>query len=95
MTKQPHKADRVGKAPAKFLADERALSPHAMNSAEEGRAPCANGEQAAKEDDGVDTFASGAGPVSAGLEIEPEGEFVERQGRADAIADGHETAEED
>ena len=95
MTKQPHKANREGEAPAEFLSDEGTLDPHVMKAAEEGRAPCANGEQAAKEDDGVDTFASGAGPVSAGLEIEPEGEFVERQGSAYTIADGHKAAEED
>ena len=71
MTKQPHKADRVGEPPAEFSTDERALRPHVMNSAEEGRAPCGNGQQASEEDDGVDAFASGTGPVSAGLEIEP------------------------
>jgi len=95
MTKQPHKADRVGEAPAEFLADEGSLDPHAMNSAEEGRAPCGDSQQTAEEDDGVDALASGAGPVGTGFKIEPEGEFVEREGRADPVADGHETAEED
>jgi len=95
MTKQPHKADGVGDAPAKFLADEGALRPHAMTPAEEGRAPCADGQQAAEKYDGIDAFPSSTGPVGAGLEIEPECEFVEGQRRANAIADGHETAEED
>jgi hypothetical protein len=66
-----------------------------MKAAEEGRAPCADCQQTAEEDDGVNAFASGTGPVGAGLEIEPEGEFVERQGRAYTIADGHKAAEED
>jgi len=95
MTKQPHKADRVGEAPADFLADEGTLDPHVVKAAEEGRAPCGDGQQTAKEDDGVDAFASGTGPVGARLEIEPEGKFVEGKGRADAVADGHEPAEED
>jgi len=59
MTKQPHKADRVGEPPAEFFSDESALRPHAMTSAEEGRTPCGNGQQAAEENDGVDAFASG------------------------------------
>lgn len=95
MTKQPHKADRVGKASAEFLADNSALGPHVMTSAEERRAPCSDGKQAAEEYHRVDAFASGTGPVSAGFEIEPEGEFVECQGCADTVADGHEPAEED
>lgn len=94
MTKQPHKADRVGQPPAKFLADEGALRPHAMTSAEEGCSPCADGQQTSEEDDSVDAFASGTGPVGAGLEIEPQGEFVEGKCRTDAVADGHEPAEE-
>ena len=95
MTKQPHKADRVSKASAELLADEGAFDPHVMEAAEEGGAPCGDAQQAAEEDDGIDAFASGAGPVGAGFKIEPEGEFVEREGRADAVADGHEAAEED
>ena len=95
MTKQPHKADRVGKALAKFLANDGAFDPHVMESAEEGRAPCGDAEQTAEEDDGIDAFASGACPVGTGFEIEPEGKFVESECRADAVADGHETAEED
>ena len=48
MTKQPHKADRVGQAPAEFSADECALRPHVMKAAEEGRTPCADSQQASK-----------------------------------------------
>ncbi len=95
MTKQPHKADRVGEAPAEFLAYESTLGPHAMQAAEEGRAPCADGEQASEEDDGIDAFAPGTGPVGAWLEIEPEREFVESQSCAHTIADGHKPAVED
>ena len=94
MTKQPHKADRVGKASAELLADEGAFDPHVMETAEEGRAPCGDAQQTAEEDDGVDAFATGAGPVGTGFKVKPEGEFVECEGRADAVADGHEPAEE-
>ena len=58
MTKQPHKADRVGEAPAEFLANEGALYPHVMEAAEERRAPRGDGEQAAEEDNGIDAFTS-------------------------------------
>jgi len=66
-----------------------------VKAAKEGRAPCGDAKQTTEENDGVDAFASGTGPVGARLEIEPEGKFVEGKGRADAVADGHEPAEED
>jgi len=66
-----------------------------METAKERRAPCADCEQAAKKNDGVDAFASRARPVGAGFEVEPQGEFVEGESRADAVADRHKAAEED
>jgi hypothetical protein len=78
MTKQPHKADRVGESLAEFLAYDGAFDPHVMEPAEEGRAPCGDAEKTAEEDDGVYAFASRAGPVGTGFKVKPEGEFVER-----------------
>ena len=66
-----------------------------FKTAEEGRAPGTDGEQAAEEDDCVDGEASGAVPVCIRFEVEPEGELVEGEGGSDAIADRHEAAEED
>jgi len=64
-----------------------------VQAAEERRAPGSDAKQAAEQDDGVDVEPPGARPVGVRLEIQPDGEFVQGQRRADAVADGHQPAE--
>jgi len=66
-----------------------------MYASEEGRAPRAHGQQAAKEDDRVNTETAFLGPVVVRIKIEPENELIQRKRRAHAVADGHEPAEKD
>jgi len=47
-----------------------------------GAPPRADGQQRAKQDDGVDAFASLGGPIGFGAHVEPEREFVEGEGCA-------------
>ena len=63
--------------------------------AEDRRSPGTDGEESAKEDDGVDAFAALARPVGCGVEVQPEGELVEGEGGADSVGEGEEPAEKD
>jgi len=65
-----------------------------LKSAEKWCAPCAHGQDAAKQNNGVDADASVARPVGIRFQIQPEGKLVEGQSRANPVADGHQTAEE-
>ncbi len=56
--------------------------------------PGAGGQERSEEDDGVDTRASLGGPIHV-AEIQPESKFVEGEGCAHAVEDGHEAAEKD
>ena len=72
-----------------------AFCPHALKAAKKRRTPSTHGENSSKKDDGVDADAALAGPVGIGLEVKPEGKLVQGKRRADAVAYGHESAEED
>src|SRR5215475_4528989 len=91
-TKQPHAPSRCVGLDQLSTRDD-ALGPQALQGTEEGRSPCAYGEDAAEENDGVDAETAGTGPVRVGLEVEPEGELVECERRADAVTDRHEATE--
>ncbi len=93
-TKQPHTADRRDDS-AWLRTEQVALAPHAVEAAKEGRAPCAHGKDGSEEDDGIDADAALARPIGVWLEVEPEGELVECERGADAVADGHQPAEKD
>lgn len=60
----------------------------------EGRAPGAEPEECAEEDDGVETLAAGEGPDGV-ADVEPEGEFIEGEGGAHAVDDGDEASGEE
>src|ERR1700680_4696075 len=61
--------------------------------AQERAAPDADREPRGEDHDRVDALAARAGPVHV-LEVEPQGELVEGQGRTDAVAGGRETGQQ-
>src|SRR5580700_11478955 len=61
--------------------------------AQERAAPDADREARGEDHDRVNALAARTGPVNV-LEVQPQGELVEGQGRADAIADGCEAGQQ-
>ncbi len=61
---------------------------------EQGRAPPADCEKRAEQKDGVDARSSLAHEVNV-FQIQPQGEFVQRKGRADSIEQRHQTTRKD
>jgi hypothetical protein len=90
-TKQPHEANRA----LEGGFDHGAFFPEKFETTEEGRTPRAGSQQASKKDYRVDADAALARPVGLRVQVEPEGEFVQRERRSRPVADGHQTTEED
>jgi hypothetical protein len=66
-TKQPHEAKRGHN----FTAEGGAFFPETFEATEKRRTPGAGGQQASKQDDGVDADAALARPVGIRVEAEP------------------------
>jgi len=78
---------------SQLAAQQHALGPHDLEAAKEGCSPGAHGEDSSKQNDRVDVQTAGAGPVGVGFQIEPQGEFVQGEGSADAVTDRHQATE--
>jgi len=64
-----------------------------VEAAEKRRAPEADGQQTAEDDDGIDADASGAGPIGIRLQVQPQRKLVQCERGAHTVAYGHEAAE--
>jgi len=72
-----------------FAAEAEKLAAEGL---EEGASPDADYEGSAEKEHGVQAGAAFASPIHIFVEIQPERELVQRQGGADTIEQGHQTA---
>ena len=76
------------------MAEGSAFGPKTLKGLKKGRTPCANHQQRPEENDGVNAETSAClDPIDVGVEVQPESKFVERESGANAVCDGHNTAE--